>query len=278
MITKNFYINNLFTSQNIFIKSRKKTKRKPKIKKWFGNSYEIKKADKIIMEYNDEEINSLPYNLAICYDKRTYWEFYASLLKTNHNLINSFIYSNDYNSKIIKIDLFFIGFAIESSVNGLFYNDETMHKIYKSSGAFDLKTQLPIIIYSYLISLVLNEPLNRFGLSNDDITSFKQNLTITNFKNGIKSLKKRLSIKFILFFVIGFILLGFLWYYISLFCVVYKNTQIYLIYDTLMGFGLSMLFPFGIYLIPAIFRMIALSDKKHKRKFLYDFSKLFQLF
>jgi len=45
-----------------------------------------------------------------------------------------------------------------------------------------------------------------------------------------------------------------------------------------MGFGLSMLFPFGIYLIPAIFRMIALSDKKHKRKFLYDFSKLFQFF
>ena len=278
-VTNEAPINNLFTSKDTFIKKRKrKIKRKTKRKNWIGDSNKNKKINKIIMEYKDEEINSLPYNLAINYDKRTYCEIYASLIKTKHNFINSFIYSNDYNSKIIKIDIFFIGFAIESSVNGLFYNDDTMHKIYKSSGAFDLKTQLPIIIYSYLISLVLNEPLNRFGLSNDDITGLKQNLKITNFKKGIKSLKKRLSIKFILFFIIGFILLGFLWYYISLFCVVYKNTQIHLIYDTLMGFGLSMLFPFGIYLIPAIFRMIALSDKKHKRKFLYDFSKIFQFF
>ena len=153
-----------------------------------------------------------------------------------------------------------------------------MHKIYKSSGAFDWKIQVPIIIFSTLISMVLSEPLNFFGLSNDDIISFKQNIKKIYFKNRTKILKKRLSIKFILFFIIGFILLSFLWYYISLFCVVYKNTQIHLMYDTIMGFGLSMLFPFGIYLIPAIFRMIALSDKKHKRKFLYDFSKLFQLF
>ncbi len=176
------------------------------------------------------------------------------------------------------IYIFFIGFAIESSVNGLFYNDDTMHKIYKSSGVFDWKTQLPIIICSTLISKILNEPLNFFGLSNDDIISFKQNIRNINFKNRINSLKKRLSIKFIIFFIIGFILLSFLWYYISLFCVIYKNTQFHLVYDTIIGFGLSMLFPFGIYLIPAIFRMIALSDKKSKRKFLYDFSKFFLIF
>ena len=153
-----------------------------------------------------------------------------------------------------------------------------MHKIYKSSGAFDWKTQLPIIIYSSIISMVLNAPLNFFGLSNDDIISFKQNTTAINYKIRIKYLQKKLSTKFILFFIIGFLLLALLWYYISMFCVIYKNTQIHLMYDTLMSLVLSLLFPFGIYLLPGIFRIIALSDRKHKSKLLYDFSKIFQIF
>ena len=255
-------------------KIRKKIKIKKKIKRF----HPIKNMEKILFDLKDEEYNSLPYNLAIAYDKRTYCEFYASLLKTKHNLISSFFNNNDYNSKIIKIDLFFIGFAIEYSVNALFYNDDTMHKIYKSKGDFDFKTQLPIMIYSTLISMILNAPLNFFGLSSDDIISFKQEQTKLNFIQNINNLKKRLFIKFILFFIISFFLLVFLWYYISMFCVIYKNTQIHLLNDTLMSFGLSLLFPFGLYLLPGIFRKISLSDKERKRKLLYDFSKVFQFF
>ena len=244
----------------------------------FKDSYKIKKFNKIFKIFKDDEINDLPYNIAIIYNKRTYCQYYASLLKTKHNFINSFINNNDYNSKIIKIDLFFIGFAIESSVNALFFDDDTMHKIYKSSGAFDWKIQLPIMLYSTLISMVLNEPLNFFGLSNDDIISFKQNSTKMNFKNRTKSLKKKLSIKFILFFLLGFLLLAFLWYYISMFCIIYKNTQIHLMYDSLMSFGLSFIIPFGYNLLPALLRAVALSNRKHKRKLLYNISKLFQFF
>ena len=80
--------------------------------------------------YIDEEINGFPYELAIQYDKRNYCAYYASLLKTQHNLICALFNNNDYNSGIIKIDLFLIGFSIEYTVNALFYNDDTMHKIY----------------------------------------------------------------------------------------------------------------------------------------------------
>ena len=37
-------------------------------------------------KYIDEKINGLSYNMAIKYDKRTYCQFYASLLK-KHNII-----------------------------------------------------------------------------------------------------------------------------------------------------------------------------------------------
>ena len=72
------------------------------------------------MEYNDEEKNNLNYELALRYDKRTYFEYYLSLLKTKHPFIFSFCYSKDYNSKIIKLDLFFISFIMNYVINALF--------------------------------------------------------------------------------------------------------------------------------------------------------------
>ena len=100
------------------------------------------------MEYKDNEKNSLTYELAIQVDRRTYCEYYISLLKTKHIFMFSFINNKDYNSRIIKIDLFFINFVIYYFVNALFFTDNTMHKIYEDKGSFNFIYQLPQIIYS----------------------------------------------------------------------------------------------------------------------------------
>ena len=231
---------------------------------------------KKIMEYIDEEINLLSYNLALQYDKRSFCQYYISLLKTKHNLIFAFCNNNDYNSKIIKIDLFFIGFAVYYTVNGLFYNDDTMHNIYKRKGKFNLEEHIPIIIYSFLISTILNIPLNLLALSNDAIINFKQNTKI-NLDKKEKKLIDKLKIRFILFFIISFLFLSFFWYYISMFGVIYKNTQLHLLKDTLISFGLSLLYPFGIFLLPGFFRIPSLSNRKNKREYLYNLSKVVQL-
>ena len=63
-----------------------------------------------------------------------------------------------------------------------------------------------------------------------------------------------------------------------MFGAIYRNTQINLIEDTLISFGLSNLYPFFIYLLPGLFRIPALSNPKKKRKFMYNFSQLLQAF
>ena len=125
------------------------------------------------MKYNTDEMNDLSYDLALNYDKRSYCQFYISLLRVKHNLIYSFYNYDDYNSRIIKIDLFFIGLTMDYVVNALFFNDETMHKIYVDKGLFDLETQLPIALYSFLISYILSFSLGLFGLSEDYILPLK---------------------------------------------------------------------------------------------------------
>ena len=153
-----------------------------------------------------------------------------------------------------------------------------MHKIYEIKGKFDIETQLPIIAYSTLISAILNAPLNLLALSNDPILSFKQGNIRINIAKRVKNLKNMFTIRFILYFIISLLLLAFFWYYISLFDVIYKNTQMHLLKDTLISCGLSLLIPFGIYLFPGFFRIPALSNRKYKRECLYNFSKFLQSF
>ena len=244
----------------------------------YKNNSQVKlKKTKEILKHNDEELNNFNFQEALVYDKRTYCEYYISLLKTKNNLIFSFCYNNDYNSKIVKIDLFFIGFIIIFGVNALFFDDDTMHKIYEDKGSFNLLYQLPQIIYSFFISSILNMILEFLALSEDNILNLKNNKEKRNLNVRATKLNKVLNIKFALYFAISFIFLLFFWYYLSMFCCVYRNTQIHLIKDTLISFLLSFLNPFIIYLLPGIFRIPALSKSKNKRYCLYKFSQVLQM-
>ena len=151
-----------------------------------------------------------------------------------------------------------------------------MHKIYQDKGLFDLETQLPIALYSTIIFTILNYPLIYLSLSNDAIINFKQDTSKINIRQKVKKLKKILVIKFTLYYIISFLFLLFFWYYVSMFCVIYKNTQMHLLKDTLMSIGLSFVFPFGVYLLPGMFRLSSLSDGKKKGECLYNFSKVLQ--
>ena len=251
------------------LKNKKKIKEKEIIK-------QIKEIKKVI-KYNSQELNELNYSLALQYDKRKYCEYYSSLIKTKHNLIFSFFYNDDYNSKIIKIDLFFISFVSDFAINALFFNDDTMHKIYEENGKFQFLYQLPQMIYSFLISYIFNIPLNILALSEDDILTLKNDKSNRNLNKKQQILFKKLRIKFLLYYIISTLFLLLFWYYISIFCVVYAHTQIHLIQDTLISFGLSFIYPLIIYLLPGIFRIPSLSNKKKQKKYLFIISKILQM-
>ena len=97
-----------------------------------------------------------------------------------------------------------------------------------------------------------------------------------DFDINIQNLFKILKIKFALFFVITFIILIVYWFYITCFCAIYKNTQIYLIKDTVSSFIMSLVTPFAMFFIPGIFRRFALNAEKMNRNIIYKISQLLQ--
>ena len=226
---------------------------------------------------NENEMNELPYEKALNTDKRTYCQFYYSLLKTQHLLLFAFYPMKDYNLRLIKIDLFFINFAMNYAVNALFFNDDTMHQIYEDGGDFNIIYQIPQIIYSSLISGILFSILKLFAITENNVLEIKHEKETKDLKIKEEKAYSALNIKFILFVVTSFIMLSGFFYYLACFSAIYKNTQIHLIKDTLISFALSMVYPFISFLLPGIFRIPSLSDKNNKRELLYKFSKFLQM-
>ena len=91
----------------------------------------------------------------------------------------------------------------------------------------------------------------------------------------MEKVKRCLIIKYILFFLLSILFLLFFWYYLSSFGAVYQNTQIYLIKNILISFGLSLIYPFIINILPSIIRIYSL--KNLNRQSFYKLSKIIQI-
>ena len=235
-----------------------------------------KKIDKpILKKMNDEEINYLTYEEAILFDKRTYCQYYFSLLKKKHIILFTFITQNDYNLIYIKLCFFILSIGLYFTINALFYTDKTMHKVYQSKGQYDFIFQLPKLFYSSFITFLINAIIKSFALSEKNILYLKQFKEGKKLDRKVREVLKCLEIKFNIFFIVGLIFLCIFWYYISVFCSVYVNTQIILIKNTILSFGISLLYPFFLNLFPGIFRFPSL--KSRKSPCLYNFSKIISL-
>ena len=132
----------------------------------------------ILYNISDYELNEIDYETSIKIDKRTYIQYYLSLIRTKHLLFFSFWPTFDYNSKILKIFLFFFNFTLSFIVNALFFNDDTMHKIYEEKGSFDVIYNIPQILYSSLISGFINGIIQTLALTDS-------NILLLDFNEGI---------------------------------------------------------------------------------------------
>ena len=224
-------------------------------------------------------MNWLLYDDALKFDKRTSCDYYCSLIKKKQIFIFTFCSFYDYNSGIIKKFILFLSFALHYGVNAFFFDDSNLHQIYKDEGQFNFEYQVSHILYSAIISTVILRLMLQFlVLTDKDVLDVKKEITK---EKAIKMKKKKLKcikIKYAIFFILNFILLGLFWYYLTCFSAIYKNTQIYLIENTLISFGFSLFYPFIINIFPTFIRMCSIHSSDKNQKYCYKFSQVLQVF
>ena len=146
----------LLKEKNFQIEKRNLIKNSKSPKKVSTNLSKINDLEINNKNLNDEELNNLEYELATIIDKRTFFQYYFSLLKKKQLILFAFLPSNDYNLVVIKLALFLLSFSLYFTVNGFFFSDATMNKINEDKGEFNLLFQIPQILYSSVISAVIN--------------------------------------------------------------------------------------------------------------------------
>ena len=239
----------------------------------YNNIYENIKQNNS-SDFIDYELNSMSYKDALKYDKRKFFNYYFYLIRTKNYIFFSFCPIEDYNSTIIKIDLFFLFFAIYYFINTLFFDEPTIHKIYEDEGLYNFIYLIPHISYSFIISHSLNTIIKYIFLSDKNICEIKKGKDIEETYEIVEKVKKCLVIKYICYFCTSVIFLLFFWYYLSSFGAVYQNTQIYVIKNTSISFCFSLIYPFIINILPGMLRISALNRKN--KQMLYKVSKIIQ--
>ena len=235
------------------------------------------KNDIINRNLNDQELNSLNYEKALILDKRTFFQYYFSLLRTKHIILFTFCQPNDYNLFSIKLCLFLLSFSLYLSINCFFFDDNTMHSIFIENGNYDFILQLPQIMLSALIPIIINIFLKELSLTEKSILSFKESENLEKIKQKSLNLKNYLKMKILIFFIICLLFLLFFLYFISCFCAVYPNTQIILFKDTCFSFLVSLIYPFAMYFLPPTFRILALRAKKKDKRIVYKIGNIIAL-
>ena len=218
---------------------------------------------------DDLDLNNLEYEKAVDLDKRTFSEIYWSKLKSKHLIIFTFISCDDHNLIYIKIARFLFLICTSLAMNVIFFFDSSMHKIYLDYGKYNFIQQIPQIIYSSLVTMIIEISIGYLCYTDKNIYQIRQ---IEEYNpEKVKKIVKTIKIKLIVFFVITFLFFAFYWYLISSFCAVYNNTQIIYLKDFAISFSLGLVYPFAIQIGFALLRICTLRDKKKSRSFLYKF-------
>ena len=228
-----------------------------------NNNENIINANK---KLDDLDLNNLNYKKALEIDKRSFFQIYLYRLKNKHLIINTFFSYHDHNLIYIKISRFLFLVCTSLAMNVIFFFDSSMHKIYLDYGKYNFIQQIPQIIYSSLVSLVIEMLVYTLSDTDKDIYTIRQ-LKAFNPKR-INEILKMIKIKLIIYYIITFILFLFYWYLISSFCAVYNNTQIIYIKDFATSFSLGLLYPFLIQLGFTLIRIFSLREKSKFRSFL----------
>ena len=233
---------------------------------------------KIKIVYTDYELNNFEYKYAILHDKRSFGEYYCSLIKEKNIILFSFCPRKDYNSIIIRSSIFSLSFSIYYAVNFAFFTDEILHKIYEDGGKYDVLYFLPEIIISFVISYYLTAIIKLIFLSERNIAKVRQQSSLSKAYYFSEKARKNLVIKYIIYFILGLGFLFLFWMLLSSFGAVYPNTQMFIFKNALISFAMALVYPFFIYIFPCALRMCSLNSSQKDNECVYKISKYLQMF
>ena len=103
-----------------------------------------------------------------------------------HVALLTFFAWNDYNLFYIKFDKFLISFCTDTTINGLFFVHESMHKKYTEGEDFTFIQKIPQLLFTIIISDVLEVILCFLSMTDVHVYEIKALLKDKNIEEKKK--------------------------------------------------------------------------------------------
>ena len=174
---------------------------------------------------------------------------------------------------------FLFSLVLNIAVNSFLFSDATIEKKAKSEVGIDFITAWVLSLISNIFgSIVVSITCGLTDYIDLLLVIMVESQYSDHAKTLLRKYVKQIKSNLRKFFIIELILMIICIYYITIFCAIYTNTQIHVIKDTAISFGINMVTPIFINLIPGMFRIPSLRIKKTRKEKLYNFSKFLQKF
>ena len=223
----------------------------------------------------DEELNDLDYEIAKIEDKRTFLQYYFSLIKTRHILFIFVKRKNDLKSNMIKFCYLLFMLPLHLSINTMFVDSSTIHNIYINNGAFDFKYNFAYIFYATIIIYILNHIIYYFITIHTENIQIKKNLL--NVSTQINKIIHKIIGKIFFFFSICILLIIMSGLYLACFTAIFPKIKFHLFIRAAISLMFTLIFPLLLHLITAAIRIWSLKKSDEIMESFYKFSKVFQL-
>ena len=214
------------------------------------------------------DFNELTFRQAIKEDKRNIFVIFKSIIMEKLELV--YLITGGHKAKIILIYQYIFSLLIDLFLNAFLYTDDVVSNKYHNNGQLDLIVSLTLSLLSNIINSIICYFLN---FSKDIEERFEQIMQIKiedcYFYSSNKFMKI-LKVKIMLYFIIDALFTAFAFYYIIIFCILYKNSHISFLTNYLMSIIESLIFSIIVSISIVVTRIIGI---KFSNKKMYNISK-----
>lgn len=183
---------------------------------------------------------------AIVHDNRTLFNYYWEFLQKTQPLIETFMVKHQKELSSLKYIHFFCAILMDFALSSLFFSGKFISNANQNNGD-NFWYNLPISLYTYVFSSVINIILNKLSSSGSGLDSIKENHAMNqNHKgNAIRIFLKCYMFRITIYMIIHIGLMGLFANFMIAFCSVYTNSQWDWLKTGLISTAISMFLPFS---------------------------------
>lgn len=251
---KKFKINNYLLNTNEVENAHTLSEEKPQI---------IENNDE--PEENVEELNEMNYREASRKDNRTFFRYFIHIAAEKQIILSTILNKSIFYPLSLRLILLLFTLMSFFFFNGMLFTEEYISERYNTTESLDiwylLKNELSKSVYASIIGMFITKFISMMLSSEGSFTKLYEEkgdvFYYQNFKVLVSDMKKKYYIVLAVIMIMSIIY----WYFLFIFCHVYKSNQLSWIQSSLFSILFNFILPVSICLMVALLRIISLRFK-----------------